>query len=87
MGVDTGLSLSWLSGGASQPSPNSVGHLALGCLPSPSTVRPAGDLGGLWGRAEVELCFRDLMFPAGVDRPAARPLGLTWGMEAGEDQS
>lgn len=30
-----------------------------------------------------EICFRDLMFPAEVDRPAARPLVLTWGHEVG----
>ena len=51
-------------------------------------VHPADNLGLPWmlcgSGAQQDLCFRDLMFPAEVDRPAARPLGLTQGHEGEE---
>lgn len=62
-----------------------VKHLAPGCSKSLGAHRPAGDLGQLWGplRGSGAQCFRNLMFPAEVDWPAARPLGLTWGRKGG----
>ena len=84
--MNTGTCLRQLSWDPPGPAPgvSPTWHQVACHLPVLSTL--LATLARSGGRAEVELseiCFRDLMFPAEVDRPAARPLGLTWGHEVG----